>query len=145
MEVNVNESKCLPLASIKDHDVGGKAKGLSQLMRMGLNVPPGFVIMGAQKDALPADLSDYYSDLEARRVAVRSSATSEDSGETSYAGQYDTLLNVEGISELESAIGQCVDSLHSNRAESYQKQYHHDESNHESMAVVVQKMVDAKY
>jgi pyruvate,water dikinase len=72
---------------------------------------------------------------------VRSSAQGEDGDHTSFAGQYDTVLNVQGIDALKSAINQCVASLHSDRAEAYQ---HEQQGSHTAgMHVVVQVMVDA--
>ena len=137
----MNESVCLPLTAIGDQAVGGKAKGLSQLMAMGLNVPPGFVVLGASRQNLPDDLSDFYEPLGEGKVAVRSSAIGEDSAEASFAGQYDTLLNVQGLPALEEAIGKCLDSLKTDRAESYRTEQHAGSG---AMSVVVQKMVDAR-
>ena len=140
MEINQSESICLPLEKLEDRPVGGKAKGLSQLMAMGLNVPPGFVIVGATKGNLPENLSSFYQPLENEEVAVRSSAIGEDSEEASYAGQYDTLLNVKGFSNLESAVDRCLDSLTAGRSAAYRADHQVDKA---AMSVVVQKMVDA--
>jgi rifampicin phosphotransferase len=49
-------------------------------------------------------------------VAVRSSATSEDLAEASFAGQQDTYLNVSGQLALLEAIKRCFGSLWSERA-----------------------------
>ena len=143
MEIeNMPSSKCLPLKAISSEAVGGKAKGLSHLMHLGLSVPDGFVIMGATKEGLPADLSKYYEPFKKDRLAVRSSALSEDAEDTSFAGQYDTLLNVEGYKGLEEAVLTCLNSLETDRALAYQKSHHRQKETH--MSVVVQKMVDAK-
>lgn len=55
-------------------------------------------------------------------VAVRSSAVAEDMPDASFAGQQDTYLNVCGISDLLSAIKQCMASLFNVRSISYRKQ-----------------------
>ncbi|MHA1352048.1 MAG: hypothetical protein ACTSPP_04580 [Candidatus Heimdallarchaeaceae archaeon] len=41
--------KILPLSNINDEEVGGKAKGLNKLLKCGLNVPEGFVILPGEK------------------------------------------------------------------------------------------------
>jgi pyruvate,water dikinase len=73
---------------------------------------------------------------------VRSSAIGEDSGEASFAGQYETVLNVEGIDALRAAIEDCLRSLENARAIAYR-----DEKTGQSevqMNIVVQQMVDAR-
>jgi pyruvate,water dikinase len=52
-------------------------------------------------------------------VAVRSSATAEDLPEASFAGQQETLLNVQGIDNVISAIHEVFASLFNDRAISY--------------------------
>ncbi|MEX0920322.1 MAG: phosphoenolpyruvate synthase [Candidatus Pacearchaeota archaeon] len=76
-------------------------------------------------------------------VAVRSSATTEDLAEASFAGQQDTYLNVKGKTELLNSIRKCFASLFTTRATYYRnkKGFKHEEA---SLAVIVQKMVDAK-
>lgn len=73
-------------------------------------------------------------------VAVRSSATSEDSPDASFAGEHDTYLWVCGIEEVLKKIRECWASLFTDRAISYRNKmgYAHDEVD---MAVAVQKMV----
>ena len=116
----------LPLQEIADEPVGGKAAGLARLIRMGLRVPAGFVIVGARHDALPGDLADHYRRLsrggEDVSVAVRSSAIGEDSAGASFAGQYETVLDVRGEAALRDAIDRCLDSLRNDRATAYQAQ-----------------------
>ena len=52
-------------------------------------------------------------------VAVRSSATAEDLPEASFAGQQDTILNVQGERRLIDACRHCFASLWTDRAISY--------------------------
>ncbi|ASU85049.1 pyruvate, water dikinase [Nocardiopsis gilva YIM 90087] len=126
--------------------VGGKATGLGEMVAMGERVPPGFCLTTAAYTSgeLPeAEIVDAYERMGGGRVAVRSSATAEDLPDASFAGQQDTVLNVEGTAELIAAVRRCWDSLYSERAVAYR------EANgipHESvhMAVVVQRMVNAR-
>lgn len=75
-------------------------------------------------------------------VAVRSSATSEDLEEASFAGQQDTFLNVKGNSNLLESIKKCFASLFTSRATYYRqkKGFKHKES---KLAVIVQKMINS--
>lgn len=52
-------------------------------------------------------------------VAVRSSATAEDSPKASFAGQHDSYLNVSGEKNLLQAVKQCYASLFNDRAIKY--------------------------
>lgn len=49
-------------------------------------------------------------------VAVRSSATTEDTEEASFAGQHDTFLNQRGFEAVLASIRRCWASLFTNRA-----------------------------
>ncbi len=75
-------------------------------------------------------------------VAVRSSATTEDLAEASFAGQQDSFLNVKGRYDLIKKIKKCFASLFTSRAIYYRnkKGFLHEEA---SLAVVVQKMIDS--
>lgn len=73
-------------------------------------------------------------------VAVRSSATAEDLGNASFAGQYLTITDVKGTAELERAIRRCWASLWMPAARAYRRKQHISEHDL-AMAVVVQAMV----
>jgi pyruvate, water dikinase len=75
-------------------------------------------------------------------VAVRSSATTEDLADASFAGQQDSFLNVKGERDLLMRIRDCFSSLFTARAIYYRekKGFQHEKS---FLAVVVQKMVDS--
>jgi len=75
-------------------------------------------------------------------VAVRSSATTEDLAEASFAGQQDTFLNVKGNEPLLTSIKKCFSSLFTPRATYYRnkKGFKHEQA---SLAVIVQRMVDS--
>ncbi|TMI21394.1 phosphoenolpyruvate synthase [Candidatus Bathyarchaeota archaeon] len=76
-------------------------------------------------------------------VAVRSSATSEDLPDASFAGQQDTYLNVRGEDQLVHYVQKCWGSLYTPRAIFYreEKGFPHDKV---LISVGVQKMVKSK-
>jgi len=149
---------------------GGKGANLGELMRAGFPVPDGFVITteafrvaarAADVDAadaksapqrmrsvaVPRDVADAIRDgyraLGGGRVAVRSSATAEDLPEASFAGQQDTILNVEGDEAVLDAVRECWASLWTERAVAYRASHDIDPRDL-ALAVVVQRMVDAR-
>jgi rifampicin phosphotransferase len=75
-----------------------------------------------------------------RGLAVRSSATAEDSAECSFAGLHDTVLDVRDLPQLERAVKQCWASLWSERAVHYRRTGGFD-ADSSQIAVVVQQLV----
>lgn len=159
----------LPLASAADVShkaVGGKAAALGALIRAGFAVPPGEVLptrafdhflqlhkLGS--DATPADIlgatlpQDTAAELDALchrlgsvPLAVRSSAVGEDAADASFAGQFDTVLNVEGPAALKDAVLRCWASAFSDRVRTYTS--HLGQSGPPAMAVVIQRMIPAQ-
>lgn len=134
--------------------VGGKGFSLGQMAAAGLPVPAGFVVttqayqrlakQGIRSDGdFCHELEDAYRSLGDGPVAVRSSATAEDAADTSFAGQQETILGVEGIQALFDAVERCWRSLHTERAAAYRARQGIDESQI-AMAVVVQRLVAAE-
>jgi pyruvate,water dikinase len=76
-------------------------------------------------------------------VAVRSSATSEDGGEASFAGLQDTFLWVRGRAAVVDALRRCWASLYSEPALAYRSRLAIAEDDM-AMAVVVQRMVEPR-
>ena len=76
-------------------------------------------------------------------VAVRSSATSEDSPDASFAGEHDTYLWVRGGDDVVDAVRRCWASLFTDRATCYREEMGYEHRSVE-MCVVVQKMVHPK-
>ena len=99
---------------------------------------------------MPADLEtsigDSYRQLCGNRsnvpVAVRSSATSEDSAEASFAGLQDTYLWIRGEQEVVNAVLECWASLYSSESISYRLRLNLPEQQL-AMGVVIQEMVDS--
>ncbi|MEM3079305.1 MAG: PEP/pyruvate-binding domain-containing protein, partial [Thermoproteota archaeon] len=77
------------------------------------------------RSRLPAELAEdlrrAYDALPVKSVAVRSSATVEDSPQESFAGQLETFLNVKGFENVERLIVQCYSSLWGSRAIAYRE------------------------
>ena len=76
-------------------------------------------------------------------VAVRSSATTEDLADASFAGQQESFLNVKGSESLILYVKKCFASLFTARAIYYRKKkgFFNEQS---YLAVVVQKMIDSQ-
>ena len=91
-------------------DGGGKAAMLRRLQQAGFRVPD-FVVS-------PADPQEALDQL-GTPVAVRSSASVEDGHETSFAGQFQSFLNLSTAEEVVSAIKQCYDSAYTDAVASY--------------------------
>lgn len=100
---------------------------------------------------LPAEVRDEiaaaYAELCAGRgdipVAVRSSATTEDAEDASFAGLQDTYLWVIGTEAVIDHVRQCWASLYSVESVCYRRRQDFPEDG-VAMGVVVQQMVDAR-
>ncbi|MEO6012523.1 MAG: PEP/pyruvate-binding domain-containing protein [Devosia sp.] len=147
---------------------GGKGASLASMASQGLPVPPGFVVpsyvmeqcLDAEKLRKLAVAQDFVGAMQlvtetasvsdaviaayerlGGKVAVRSSASAEDSEAASYAGQQETYLNVVGSENVRRHIIDCWASFFSERAIFYRQLKGSLEDLR--MAVVVQRMVDA--
>lgn len=134
--------------------VGGKAGTLGMLAAAGFPVPSGFVVTaavaGQPGDDLAAELTRAASRLGPGPFAVRSSASAEDLPGASYAGLYETYLNVDRAG-LAEAVGRCLASAAGERVTAYHAARNRDHSSDAGgrsgaklpgMAVLVQQMVD---
>lgn len=96
------------------------------------------------ESVIRSEISAAYDALGDRlAVAVRSSATAEDSPDASFAGQHETHLNVKGADSVVAAVKDCWVSLWTAQA----MRYRHERSmEHDSVAmgVVVQIMVPSE-
>ncbi|MEM9444973.1 MAG: PEP/pyruvate-binding domain-containing protein [Verrucomicrobiota bacterium] len=133
--------------------VGGKALNLAKMLQWGLPVPDGFVVtieayQACSGSKLTATLSEeIVSAIERLGVdelyAVRSSASAEDWGDASMAGQYETFLNLKSPQEILCAIEDCWNSLKTERTQAYLAEQGID-INQVAMAVIVQKQVKSE-
>ncbi|HEY8825117.1 MAG TPA: PEP/pyruvate-binding domain-containing protein [Candidatus Limnocylindria bacterium] len=147
-------------ASLDATTVGGKTANLGRLATS-FRVPPGFCLDVSAFDelrpALDGDtvararlrelVAASYADLGRRvgdaepRVAVRSSAIGEDSGDASFAGQHETVLDVGGVDAIVDALLECWRSVYSERAAAYRRE--RGIAGAPRIAVLVQLMVPA--
>ncbi len=88
------------------------------------------------------EIETHYRALAAPHVAVRSSGTAEDLPGHSFAGQYDTYLDVTDLPGCIEAIKKCWASLWTLRAYEYRQKNGFDHLKI-SMAVIVQALVPA--
>lgn len=108
--------------------VGGKAKHLQFLLKTAVPVPRTWVIPWDvyeqsqinREQALASIRPLLANQLEPNQVyAVRSSANVEDRADFSFAGQFESLLNVQGIDALLEAIERVWDSAERDELRSY--------------------------
>jgi pyruvate,water dikinase len=140
--------------------VGGKALGLGQLVRQGQRVPPGFAVTTTAylealaaggrpvtvSERLAAEITGAYQRLgggPGAPVAVRSSATAEDTADASFAGEHDTYLWVRGAEAVVDHVTRCWASLFTPRAVAYRARLGIGDDEI-AMGVVVQAMVPAE-
>ena len=112
---------------------GGEARALVEAARPHANVEKAV-------RAAYADLCDRCGE-EDLAVAVRSSASSEDTSGASFAGEYETYLWIRGADAVLDAMVRCWASLYGERALSYREHEHVEGP--QAMGVLVQEMVDA--
>lgn len=136
--------------------VGGKGASLGELSRIeGVSVPGGFCVSTeafrraraepSGIDAIPDEIVASITEAISRRggevaFAVRSSATDEDQSGTSFAGQYESYLDVTGTESVLEHLKLCWRSLSTERALAYRQENAVDDRD-PAMAVVVQEMV----
>jgi rifampicin phosphotransferase len=155
------------LAEIRIDDsalVGQKAATLAMLKQAGFPIPNGVVLTtealahvltaaGLDDRAKQADiealrlpdeltqaLAVAVDRLHSDRLAVRSSGVDEDLPDASYAGQYETVLNVP-VADVAAAVRHCWASAFSEQVNTYRRG--HQGAGQVAMAVLIQPMVEA--
>jgi rifampicin phosphotransferase len=124
---------------------GNKAFRLAQMRALGIDVPNGVVLTSGFFDRFAMqtsqqrrrELDHLWRAIGAGRVAVRSSAGGEDGQAFSFAGVFDSVLNVDR-EQLESAILKVLASFDAERARSYGAEKGNKN-------ILVQRMVEADY
>ena len=124
---------------------GNKAATLAVLRRAGFDVPPGVVVSadalsgvdGELSAVVRAALADVPDLLGPGPFAVRSSSTAEDTDQASFAGQFETVLNVD-VGGLPDAVVRCRQSARTDGVKVYG-----GERGSGSMAVLIQPLIAA--
>jgi len=127
---------------------GSKAFNLARLAAAGLPVPAGFVVLPEAFEAWEAAgpaVAAATGRLGADRYAVRSSAAAEDLRGASYAGMYETVLNV-APAGVDAAVRQVRESAAAGRVAAYRegRAKGAGQAQTGAMAVLVQVMVEAQ-
>lgn len=131
-------------------EVGGKAYNLHRLIQLGMPVPHAFAVPASVHlraddasilELLKNHIENHELLVDDVRYAVRSSGVGEDGAGNSYAGIFESYLDVPK-QEVFSAIQEVWQSIESSRSKMYA-----DERSLavEKMGVVVQRMVDADF
>ena len=119
-------------------DVGGKAASLGQLLADGARVPDGFVLTLRATNASADDrrrlITEQLPVAADERYAVRSSGVSEDGSTHSYAGLFETVLDV-AAEDVPAAVERCLASAGSARVAAYAP------SGEIGMGIIVQRMI----
>jgi len=144
----------LPLEDAYASLAGGKGKSLARMKQEGVfPVPDGCVILSTaftNGDLTGDAWIQVQKDLGRLRkgqtvaFAVRSSALQEDSAQASFAGEFESVLNVTTDDEIRDAIRRVAGSAHSERVDSY-SQVHGLQTGDHAVAVVIQTMVQPDY
>ncbi|WP_162291449.1 PEP/pyruvate-binding domain-containing protein [Mycobacteroides stephanolepidis] len=124
---------------------GAKAATLHELAVCGFDVPPGFVIPAdtVLEQVEDTDLARWVDALGGFPVAVRSSGVFEDLDDASFAGQYESYLDVTDIACLRARIIDCRNSIASERVRAYLSDRALDPQQ-AAVAVLVQSLVNAR-
>ena len=121
-------------------EVGGKAASLGELLAAGARVPDGVVLPvgfdSASSERLDAVVAAAAAVLGAGPFAVRSSGVAEDGADQSFAGMYETVLDV-APAELPAAVDRCLASAITGRVAGYHA------VGGDRIAVIIQRMVRA--
>ena len=115
-------------------EVGGKAANLGELIKFGFNVPKGFVCTAKENKN---NIYNMYNKLKLDKVAVRSSAICEDGTQNSYAGQFETFLNIDK-EEIIKSVEKCY---RSENIKGYINEKNIVDDN-TKVSVIVQEMID---
>ncbi len=133
-ESRLKEEITARLASVNPNDMASVERA-SRMLRDVIQSTP-------MPEDLTKEIVTAYTQLDAEYVAVRSSATAEDSSSASWAGELETYLNTTHENLIER-VRQCWSSLFTPRAIFYRHEKGLIDA-HVSVAVVVQTMVQSE-
>ena len=118
--------------------IGGKAYGLSVLKSENIEIPLSYVVPTLNSEVDNLDLKELNQSIN---YSVRSSADIEDGNKNSFAGMFDSYLNIPHDKLIEYTK-KVVDSKNNDRLQKYIETNKLDQPN---MAVVIQKFVEPEY
>lgn len=132
-------------SSFLQRSLGGKAYNLQKLIKLGQTVPETYVITAREtrnhKENAQISLLLPPAFNKNKTYAVRSSGIGEDGSQNSFAGIFDTILNVRF-----SAIPSAVKQVYASRDTAITIMYSTArEAKVMDMAIVIQEMVQADY
>jgi phosphohistidine swiveling domain-containing protein len=127
--------------SLELGESGKKAYSLKELSQSGFSVPPGFVVSHAERLVEKA-LEQAIAAIGGFPVAIRSSV--EDLEGASFAGQYQSYLNVSSLAEVKEKIAACRASGKGAQVRAYLASRGLAEVE-PAVHVLVQKMVDSRW
>jgi len=132
---------------------GGKGRALAKLCQAGFPVPDGCILLPAAFDddeLIPPAWEKVKGQLARLRAgkqipfAVRSSALSEDSALASFAGEFESVLDVRTDDEIRAALRAVRLSRHSVRVQAY-RQAQGLAGAEPAMAVIIQKLIQPDF
>jgi phosphoenolpyruvate synthase/pyruvate phosphate dikinase len=126
-------------------NIGNKARNLTTLKSSGYNVPDFFVLPPSYADKPYLIKDKLQKSVDPRKkYAVRSSGIKEDMADYSFAGQYYTGLNIQGIDAMSHEVQLCYDSVNSDTVRAYVQQNAIDAKDLK-LAVIIQEMVQPDF
>lgn len=135
------------LSELTQNDqMGKKAYNISLLKKNGINIPDGFVL-SFNEEIFKEQMLEAIAKIGGFPVAVRSSGQIEDLEGASFAGLYETYLNIRDFEEFTQAVDKCKKSLKAQRVTSYLSDKKIDitpEELEDSFYIFIQKMIDSK-
>jgi len=144
-----NSSLIKPLRSgLSLSDTGNKANSLLYLHKFRFRIPSTYIITASIYDNYLKNKQNFLKELRQellrlpdKSYAVRSSTTSEDSEDFTYAGQFKTLTNIIGADNLVKAIQEIWDSTFCCQETEYHKR---TSKGRTGCAVIIQEMINSK-
>lgn len=121
-------------------NIGTKAYNLFLMKSQGINVPKLFCVQDVDEIEIQKYLNDNFK--ESSTFAIRSSSSFEDGTEKSFAGQFNTFLNIT-YNDVISKIKECKETRVTEGLENYIKEANLKVEDLK-INVIVQEMIDAE-
>lgn len=129
---------------------GTKAVNLGLLIQKDFNVPKGYAISKSFTNKIRNNrfqldqedqniLQEIYKQMDYAPIVVRSSAISEDTEGTSFAGQYDTVLEIKDYEAYLNAIEICIKSSDKENVTEYADKM--QVAKYHEIALIIQTMI----